>query len=147
MNFWRKGVGLEYMLFIARSLELQALPYALNRPPRAAASFNRVGGGISPPASHTTGHAGPRPAVPGSPNGLSSHSFSATVIAAQCSANRLHRPGNKTTAARVLPAKFSPSRVVRPSGVIPGSLPVSYTHLRAHETRHDLVCRLLLEKK
>src|SRR5450756_3103684 len=23
-------------------------------------------------------------------------------------------------------------------------LPVSYTHLRAHETRHDLVCRLLL---
>jgi hypothetical protein len=28
------------MLFIARSLELQALPYALNRPPRAAASFN-----------------------------------------------------------------------------------------------------------
>src|SRR5450756_133208 len=25
-------------------------------------------------------------------------------------------------------------------------VPVSYTHLRAHETRHDLVCRLLLEK-
>src|SRR5450759_2790153 len=24
------------------------------------------------------------------------------------------------------------------------ALPVSYTHLRAHETRHDLVCRLLL---
>src|SRR5450756_364764 len=23
---------------------------------------------------------------------------------------------------------------------------LSYTHLRAHETRHDLVCRLLLEK-
>src|SRR5450759_5200176 len=32
----------------------------------------------------------------------------------------------------------------RPS---PGIAPVSYTHLRAHETRHDLVCRLLLEKK
>ena len=29
--------------------------------------------------------------------------------------------------------------------VIPG--PVSYTHLRAHETVLDLVCRLLLEKK
>ena len=29
----------------------------------------------------------------------------------------------------------------------PGHQPVSYTHLRAHETRHDLVCRLLLEKK
>src|SRR5665648_1286708 len=28
-----------------------------------------------------------------------------------------------------------------------GHAPVSYTHLRAHETRHDLVCRLLLEKK
>src|SRR5450759_2723235 len=28
-----------------------------------------------------------------------------------------------------------------------GCGPVSYTHLRAHETRHDLVCRLLLEKK
>ena len=27
------------------------------------------------------------------------------------------------------------------------SMAVSYTHLRAHETRHDLVCRLLLEKK
>ncbi|GAB5862934.1 hypothetical protein JMUB7532_27410 [Staphylococcus aureus] len=26
------------------------------------------------------------------------------------------------------------------------SLPVSYTHLRAHETCADLVCRLLLEK-
>ena len=24
--------------------------------------------------------------------------------------------------------------------------PVSYTHLRAHETRSNLVCRLLLEK-
>src|SRR5450756_1386861 len=29
----------------------------------------------------------------------------------------------------------------------PVMVPVSYTHLRAHETRHDLVCRLLLEKK
>src|SRR5450756_2226244 len=29
----------------------------------------------------------------------------------------------------------------------PEYTPVSYTHLRAHETRHDLVCRLLLEKK
>src|SRR5450756_932605 len=28
-----------------------------------------------------------------------------------------------------------------------GITTVSYTHLRAHETRHDLVCRLLLEKK
>src|SRR5450759_1097473 len=39
-------------------------------------------------------------------------------------------------------------------GGMPGVMPKpvitsnadSYTHLRAHETRHDLVCRLLLEK-
>ena len=30
---------------------------------------------------------------------------------------------------------------------IPATDPVSYTHLRAHETVLDLVCRLLLEKK
>ena len=30
---------------------------------------------------------------------------------------------------------------------VQSSSTVSYTHLRAHETRHDLVCRLLLEKK
>src|SRR5450756_2709345 len=34
-----------------------------------------------------------------------------------------------------------------PGAVHDGAEPVSYTHLRAHETRHDLVCRLLLEKK
>ena len=28
-----------------------------------------------------------------------------------------------------------------------GAIAVSYTHLRAHETRGNLVCRLLLEKK
>eukprot|EP00658_Telonema_sp_P-2_P025047 TRINITY_DN20087_c0_g1_i1.p1 TRINITY_DN20087_c0_g1~~TRINITY_DN20087_c0_g1_i1.p1 ORF type:complete len:116 (+),score=17.27 TRINITY_DN20087_c0_g1_i1:475-822(+) len=31
--------------------------------------------------------------------------------------------------------------------VFDSSLPVSYTHLRAHETPEHLVCRLLLEKK
>src|SRR5450756_265644 len=31
--------------------------------------------------------------------------------------------------------------------VVVDVIPVSYTHLRAHETRHELVCRLLLEKK
>ena len=30
--------------------------------------------------------------------------------------------------------------------VVAGGTPVSYTHLRAHETVLDLVCRLLLEK-
>ena len=31
--------------------------------------------------------------------------------------------------------------------VTDSDIPVSYTHLRAHETVLDLVCRLLLEKK
>ena len=44
------------------------------------------------------------------------------MIAAQGSASRLQRPRIKTTDGRVLPAKFSPSRVVRPSGAFPGSL-------------------------
>src|SRR5664280_1469919 len=35
----------------------------------------------------------------------------------------------------------------RGSGFSYGFGPVSYTHLRAHETVLDLVCRLLLEKK
>src|SRR5450756_2100673 len=35
----------------------------------------------------------------------------------------------------------------RDAPVSTASSTVSYTHLRAHETRHDLVCRLLLEKK
>src|SRR5450756_1880806 len=37
----------------------------------------------------------------------------------------------------------APTTLSRPTA----QRPVSYTHLRAHETRHDLVCRLLLEKK
>ena len=32
-------------------------------------------------------------------------------------------------------------------GVMRDMIPVSYTHLRAHETVLDLVCRLLLVKK
>ncbi len=35
----------------------------------------RVGGRIAPPASYATSHAGPRPAVPGSPEGLRSTPF------------------------------------------------------------------------
>ena len=40
-----------------------------------------------------------------------------------------------------------PQLVSAPLNPIPTVEPVSYTHLRAHETREDLVCRLLLEKK
>src|SRR5665213_3980810 len=41
----------------------------------------------------------------------------------------------------------SPTRHGGQGGVMPrGAQPVSYTHLRAHETGRNLVCRLLLEK-
>ena len=36
---------------------------------------------------------------------------------------------------------------IEEGGVHKGIIAVSYTHLRAHETVLDLVCRLLLEKK
>ena len=45
---------------------------------------------------------------------------------------------------------FSSVALEIPSGLLAdryGRKSVSYTHLRAHETREDLVCRLLLEKK
>ena len=42
-----------------------------------------------------------------------------------------------------IPCRMAPPQLVMQNAV--GA--VSYTHLRAHETRHDLVCRLLLEKK
>eukprot|EP00658_Telonema_sp_P-2_P021205 TRINITY_DN18433_c0_g1_i1.p1 TRINITY_DN18433_c0_g1~~TRINITY_DN18433_c0_g1_i1.p1 ORF type:complete len:113 (-),score=10.50 TRINITY_DN18433_c0_g1_i1:35-373(-) len=38
-------------------------------------------------------------------------------------------------------------RIICPSSQITILYPVSYTHLRAHETPEHLVCRLLLEKK
>ena len=39
-------------------------------------------------------------------------------------------------------------RIMRGAALAPDTgRPVSYTHLRAHETVLDLVCRLLLEKK
>ena len=44
--------------------------------------------------------------------------------------------------------QFSMPFSALPPSIVKGSYePVSYTHLRAHETVLDLVCRLLLEKK
>src|SRR5450759_5541040 len=44
-------------------------------------------------------------------------------------------------------AAFQTAKGVKVDAKITAINAVSYTHLRAHETRHDLVCRLLLEKK
>ena len=54
----------------------------------------------------------------------------------------LYRQISDTLLAGIREGKF-------PVGTfLPGELePVSYTHLRAHETLMNLVCRLLLEKK
>src|SRR5450756_702691 len=43
----------------------------------------------------------------------------------------------------VIAGKRKSGQIVGPRSALSA---VSYTHLRAHETRHDLVCRLLLEK-
>eukprot|EP00657_Telonema_sp_P-1_P001579 TRINITY_DN14183_c0_g1_i3.p1 TRINITY_DN14183_c0_g1~~TRINITY_DN14183_c0_g1_i3.p1 ORF type:complete len:123 (+),score=72.89 TRINITY_DN14183_c0_g1_i3:103-471(+) len=48
---------------------------------------------------------------------------------------------------KVVLSAFGVAIVDVPSYCQVGLKPVSYTHLRAHETVLDLVCRLLLEKK
>ena len=56
-----------------------------------------------------------------------------------------HRPVAAQVALMALCShEFAGSSAVKS---LDGTLPVSYTHLRAHETVLDLVCRLLLEKK
>src|SRR5660397_296059 len=46
------------------------------------------------------------------------------------------------------PRKPGPSLVFSsPTSIQVGFIPIAYTHLRAHETKANLVCRLLLEKK
>jgi len=63
-------------------------------------------------------------------------------IAKACKANNCALIGGEMAE---LPDMYNPGEYDL-AGVIVG-VAVSYTHLRAHETRHDLVCRLLLEKK
>src|SRR5450756_539148 len=72
----------------------------------------------------------------------------ATLLGGGQSAGRTHVPRS--------PAPCRPSTAAGPRRshhrlLLPqrpgGDGSVSYTHLRAHETRHDLVCRLLLAKK
>ena len=51
-------------------------------------------------------------------------------------------------ALNALSTDFAGLRTGRASvNLLDSIMAVSYTHLRAHETREDLVCRLLLEKK
>src|SRR5450756_699394 len=62
------------------------------------------------------------------------------------------RTGSSMLPLRVTRVRYGGYRpgagaATRSGRAAPGLTSVSYTHLRAHETRHDLVCRLLLEKK
>src|SRR5450756_2945425 len=74
---------------------------------------------------------------------------SQTLTLASCS------PRTLTNSTLTLRGKFLCSSIIGPTSCSGTSsrghgdwiTAVSYTHLRAHETRHDLVCRLLLEKK
>src|SRR5450756_1459073 len=85
--------------------------------------------------------------------GTASH---ATGIGAKSGLTLRVAPGSRTLPYSVADL-FTESTITRQeipsqcrmSGIAIGNPPlaVSYTHLRAHETRHDLVCRLLLEKK
>src|SRR5678815_4765977 len=74
-------------------------------------------------------------------NGRAVTGFSGDTIVSALMANgvRAYAQGRRLQRRRgVLTAdRFDPSCL----------LPVSYTHLRAHETPEHLVCRLLLEKK
>src|SRR5665811_2548667 len=58
------------------------------------------------------------------------------------------RAGTAAKVARIIPVAYSPVMSSTPRTPIAScARTVSYTHLRAHETVLDLVCRLLLEKK
>src|SRR5678816_2487779 len=53
-------------------------------------------------------------------------------------------PGEKSISVACMHCSDAPCMAVCPVDCF---YPVSYTHLRAHETPEHLVCRLLLEKK
>ena len=54
---------------------------------------------------------------------------------------------NRAAVIRTERSGFSENVTERSGADFVAFIAVSYTHLRAHETREDLVCRLLLEKK
>ena len=61
-------------------------------------------------------------------------------------APRASRPGSRASYAAHAAEGVRPTRHAGEEKR-PVRRPVSYTHLRAHETGRNLVCRLLLEKK
>src|SRR5450756_2574448 len=58
------------------------------------------------------------------------------------SAARASSPGTATSTRAGSSSGWAPTSTEASSGLALFTTPVSYTHLRAHETRHDLVCRL-----
>ena len=66
-----------------------------------------------------------------------------------CAADAVVQPYRNATQSGVSPLAyhFEKPMIVTNVGGLPALVPVSYTHLRAHETVLDLVCRLLLAKK
>ena len=60
---------------------------------------------------------------------------------------RQERYGDKVAIAMIGPAGEMEMLAAGILNLDKDKIPVSYTHLRAHETVLDLVCRLLLEKK
>ena len=70
------------------------------------------------------------------------------MIGPGSSKNRTRYTPSSVVLARILPIHHNPSSPLCQEWAPFGStVSVSYTHLRAHETEADLVCRLLLEKK
>ena len=79
-------------------------------------SANRVARRVAPPGSHTTVHAGPRTAVPGSPCGQGGTLSLPQWSLPGAQPVGFNAPGQDHRWS-CLPAKFSPSRVVSPSGL------------------------------
>ena len=89
------------------------LTYGIQAEPAEPESGRRE---VFPPGSHTTGHAGPRPAVPGIPCGLSS---TLSLLRWLCVGSAVRRQPKSVQLESLLPAQFSPSRVVSPPGCSP----------------------------
>src|SRR5450759_5945714 len=77
-----------------------------------------------------------------SSSGPKATSVAATGTASVSGARIADAPAGPPGEWQMPAGDYASSRYSELASITP---PVSYTHLRAHETRHDLVCRLLLE--